>query len=398
MSLAVFERVLGAEYVRTVDEERLDGVPIIGEVRPGTSEEVAACLRVATEEGQALLACGGGSKLAWGNTPDASTLVRLSLSRLDHPFELDAAEGFATAGVGISLARLREGASALGKCTLLDGPHERATVGGSVAADAFGATINRDRRLRDELLGLQVALPCGSLARAGGRVVKNVTGYDLVRLHCGAYGTLGVITDVTLRLRPIPEQRSILTRRVSSTDEAFRFAGELGESRVEPAGAAVRFRDGDGFLAWVLEGSEAGVRARAARFEGEIAEARVWEEIDEILASVAPDGCARLRVLGRPSDTETLWRWLEGIGGKPAVALPLVGLVFGDLVEEAVPGAVGAARASGTAVFVEHASPSLKGRIDVFGPAPDTTPLMRALKTRFDPNRVLAPGRLVGRV
>jgi glycolate oxidase FAD binding subunit len=229
-------------------------------------------------------------------------------------------------------------------------------------------------------------------------VVKNVSGYDLVRLHCGAYGTLGVITEVTVRLRPIPEQRCILVRRVSSSDEAFRLAGELLESRAEPAGAALLFREKERLLAWVLEGSETDVQGRSTRLEGERAGPGIWEEIDGILASVPPHGHARLRVLGRPSDVEALWRWLEGVGGRPAVALPLLGVVFGDLDEEAVPEAVGAARASGTAVFVEHASPRLKRGVDVFGPAPDTTPLMRALKARFDPNRVLAPGRLVGRV
>jgi FAD/FMN-containing dehydrogenase len=135
MSLAGFQRVLGAEHVRTIEGERLDDVPIIGEVRPGTSEEVAACLRLATEERQALLACGGGTKLAWGNTPDAPTLVRLSLARLDHPFELDAPEGIATVGGGVPLARLSERATAEGKRTLLASPHDLATVGGGVATD-----------------------------------------------------------------------------------------------------------------------------------------------------------------------------------------------------------------------------------------------------------------------
>jgi glycolate oxidase FAD binding subunit len=398
MSLAAFESVLGAEHVQTIDGERLDGVPVIGEIRPGTPEEVAGCLQVAAAEAQAVLVCGGGSKLGWGNAADTPTLVRLLLTRLDHPLELDAAEGVAVVGPGVSLVRLRDEAAAAGKRVLLGAPHPGATVGGSVAADAFCAAVHPSHRLRDEILGLQVALPSGSLARAGGRVVKNVTGYDLVRLHCGAYGTLGVITEVTLRLRPISEQRWVVTRRVSSSAEACRLAGELSESRVEPTAAAVRTREGEGLLVWILEGSEADVRARAERFEGERAEPTLWEEIEGSLASVPTPGHARLRVLGRPSDTEARWLWLESVGGKPALALPLVGLVFGDLAEEAVPEAVGAARESGTAVFVEHASPALKGRVDVFGSAPDTMPLMRVLKARFDPNRVLAPGRFVGRI
>lgn len=398
MPLAAFERLLGSDHVRAIDGENLDGAPISGEIRPGTPEQVAACLRIASEEKQAVVACGGRSKLGWGNRPETGPLVLLSLVGLEHPYDLDADEGIVTTGVGVGVAQLREDAAAAGKRTLLDGPHAGATVGGTVAADPVCAGVAPDRRLRNDLLGIQVALPSGSLSRAGGRVVKNVSGYDLVRLQCGAHGTLGVITEVTLRLRPIPEARSVFARTLPSIEEAFHRAGELLESRVEPAGAAIHFGHGHCSLLWVLEGSEADVRGRAGRFEGESVEAGAWDEVDRSLVSAPPEGNARVRLLGRASDTETLCSRLEGAGGTPVVGLPLLGLVFGDLPEEVVPQLVGAAQESGTPVFVEQASPELKGRLDVFGLLPDTLSLMRALKARFDPARVLSPGRFVGRI
>jgi glycolate oxidase FAD binding subunit len=325
-------------------------------------------------------------------------LTRLSLERLDGPFDLQAEEGIVTAGAGVRLTRLRDEGSARGKRTLLETPYPGATVGGTVATDAFPAALTIDRRLRNDLLGIQVALPSGTLARAGGRVVKNVTGYDLVRLHCGACGTLGVITEVTVRLRPGPESRRILTRQSPSVDEAFRLAGNLLESRVEPAGSAICIADGDAILVWVLEGSEADVRARAGRLEGDSVEPSVWDGIDRSVASVPPDAHARLRLMGRATDSSALWRWLERAGGKPTLALPLMGLVFGELPEAVVPQQVGAARESGTTILIEHGSPGLKGRVDALGPAPDSLPVMRALKARFDPRRVLAPGRAIGRL
>jgi glycolate oxidase FAD binding subunit len=392
-----FEALLGSRHVQETRGEHLDGVPIRCEVRPGTPEEVAACLRIAGEERQALFACGGATKLDCGNVVDSSELLRLSLARLDQPFELQPDEGIATLGAGVSLARLRDQVAAHGKWTLLDTPHPNATVGGTVATDAFSALLSADRRLRNDLLGIRVALPGGTLARAGGRVVKNVTGFDLVRLHCGAYGTLGVITEVTVRLRPVPETNCVLARPASSVIEAFHMAGMLVESRAEPAGAAIRPTETGLLVSWVLEGSEADVRVRAERFRGEGADSSVWSEVQAALVSIPPDGAARVRLLGRTSDVAAMWRWLEEAGGKPIVALPLVGIVVGDRPEDRVLDRVGAARESGKTVVIERASPTIKGRIDVFGPVPDSVPLIRALKARFDPQRLLSPGRALGR-
>jgi glycolate oxidase FAD binding subunit len=398
MPLGPFEAIVGPEFVRETHGESLDGIPLVGEISPATAEEIAACLRAAAEGGQPLVPCGGGSKLLLGNRPDAKGLVRLSLSRLDATFDLDAEEGVGTASAGVRLERLRSEAAAMGRRTRIDTPHPGATVGGTIATGAFGPALHADRRIRDDLLGVRVALPSGALTRAGGRVVKNVTGYDLVRLQCGAHGTLGVVTESTFRLRPAPEDRRLLARRLSTVDEAFEVAGRLLASGAEPDGSAVRSEEGGALLLWVLEGSEGAVSARASRFEGETADEAAWNELERVLVSPASEGAARLRLMERPSDTSALWARLGSVGGRALVALPGTGIVLGDVPEERAPAAVEGLRRSLAAVVVEQASAVLKERIDVFDPAPDTLPLMRALKVRFDPERILSPGRFVGRI
>jgi glycolate oxidase FAD binding subunit len=392
-----FEELVGRDGVRQAPDDRLDGIPIAFEVSPGTAEEVAACLRVAAEQRAAVVPSGGGSKLAWGNPPDAKEVVRLSLARLDRTFSIEPEEGIGIVGAGVRLDRLREATAALGRRSLLDTRHEGATVGGTVATEAFGASLGPENRLRGELLGIQVALPNGTLARAGGRVVKNVTGFDLVRLQCGAYGTLGVITEVVIRLRPSPQERRVLFRESSSVDEALNAAGELLSSSVRPCGAAVPIGQGVR-LVWVVEGSGADVVARTSRFDGDPATISIWEEIERELARASSSGRARVRLLGRGSDVGALIGWLERNGGTTTLVLPSAGVVFGELPEKGGPARIEAGRSAGHTIFVEQASTDCKACIDVFGPEPDTMPLMRALKERFDRDRLLSPGRFLGRI
>ena len=263
-----------------------------------------------------------------------------------------------------------------------------------MAADAISAGLRADRRPRNELLGIQVALPSGTLTRAGGRVVKNVTGFDLVRLHCGAYGTLGVITELIFRLRALPEAQRSFIREIRSSDDAFRLAGELMQSGVEPEGVMVHASRGIVELLWRLEGPTEDVRERTMRFEGEDAEPGVWPSVEALLVDAPRDGHARVRMLGRASDTGSLWGWL-GEHGVPVLALPLVGIVLGDLEEPRAEAAVRQAREAGMTVVVERASSPLKARLEAFGFEPGARGLMQTLKRRFDPQGVLAPGRFL---
>lgn len=393
-----FRAILGAAHVESPGGD-LDGVPVACTLRPGSAEEVAACVGAAAREGLSLVASGGGTKLGWGNPPAAPALVRLDLGRLSRILDLDADEGIATLEAGVPLGELAARAQACGKETRLDAGRPKATVGGTIATDPPGAETGSAPRLRDDLLGLRVALADGRLAGCGGRVVKNVTGFDLVRLYCGSFGTLGVIVEATLRLRPRPECVRVLAREALTFESACEQARELLAAQVRPAGLALLPGAAAWRVLWRVTGTEADVVARAGRYPGEAASAREWTSVVQTLAEDGAAG-ARLRLASRASDCVALGRSLASHAGSRALcaALPAAGIVFGEIDERAALSVLEEAARRDWVVFVEHASAELKERIDVFGAAPETLPLMRALKNRFDPQRRLAPGRFVGRL
>ncbi len=378
--------------------ESLDGVPFTRTLRPADASEVAALLSDARERGAALVPSGGASKLHWGNRSDAEKLERLDLSGLDGPIEVDADNGIATVAAGVPVAELERAVREVGKSTRLPGLYAAATVGGTIAADPVGPDTLPDHRLRNELLGLEVALTNGELTRSGGRVVKNVTGFDLVRMYCGSLGTLGVITLATLRLWPLPESRTVRMRELGSVDAAIEAAHAILTRGVQPAGLAVLPDDVGAKLVWCIEGARVDVEERAMRVEGERVDESQWSEAARSIvgAELPASGTCAVRLAGRPSDAAPIARSLEGAGGRLRAALPALAMLWAVVEEEALAGLAERAEQSRWALFVERADPACKSGRDVFAPLPEALPLMRALKSRFDPERVLNPGRFVG--
>lgn len=378
-------------------EASLDGVPFGETLRPADAAEVAELLAAASARGSALVPSGGASKLHWGNRSDAGKLDRLDLSGLDEPLEVDADEGIATAAAGVPVAALESAARDAGKRTRLPGLWAGATVGGTIAADPLGADTQPEHRLRDELLGLEVALANGELTHCGGRVVKNVTGFDLVRMYCGSLGTLGVITRATLRLWPLPEWREIRVRGFADVDAAVECAHDILARGVQPAGLAVLPDGAAAKLYWCVEGSRIDAEERAARVGGDRADEAAWAESAAAITAEpgAPDVCA-LRLAGRGSDTGPIAQCLAAAGASLRIALPALGTLWADLAANALASLVRRAERESWLLFVERSADKSGG--DVFAPLPEALPLMRALKARFDPERVLNPGRFVGRI
>jgi glycolate oxidase FAD binding subunit len=400
MAADPFEVIVGTQHCAAPEDDRLDGTPVARIVRPGSPAEVAHCLAEARASGRPIVASGAGSKLGWGNRTDAKQLVRLELTRLDSEMDLQAEEGIVTVRAGVEVERLARAAADHGKHTLLCELYPGATVGGTIAADPLCLDLKPDWRLRDDILGIQVAHPSGELTRAGGKVVKNVSGFDLVRLYCGSFGTLGVVTEATLRLRPLPETRTHWRRDFQNRGDALTLARDL--PALEPRSAALVPAAEGASLLWLLEGTEADVARRASDMEG----TRVPpEELDAAGREAAgltprPEGSVRVRIAARASDTRPICDALVHVGGDEALrlVLPLAGVVLAEIPEAELPRVFERADRESWSAFVEQASPQCKAEIDVFGPPPDSLPLMRAIKQRFDPDRVLAPGRFVGRI
>src|SRR2546428_7209922 len=204
--------LLGPDHVRPASlADAVSGVRPRLVVDPGTEKELAEVLRLSNEAGLAVIPRGGGTKLGWGNPPSRADLI-LSTARLDEIIEHAWADLTVTVQAGCTIQRLQETLAQHGQRLALDPLWpEKTTVGGVLSTNDSGGLRLRFGALRDLIIGVTIALPDGTLASSGGKVVKNVAGYDLPKLVTGARGTLGVITRAVFRLHPLPRR----TRSVS---------------------------------------------------------------------------------------------------------------------------------------------------------------------------------------
>jgi glycolate dehydrogenase FAD-binding subunit len=383
-----FEAIVGAAHVLRPEADELCGARVLAVVRPGDAAQVAACLRAASESRLPLIAVGGGSKLGFGNDLDARGCIRLELGRLASMLALDPDEGVAELDAGVPLESLARAAASVGKATSLESQRAGATVGGAIAAEPVGIDFSPDARLRDDLLGLEVALANGELTRAGGRVVKNVTGFDLVRLYCGSYGTLGVVTRAIVRLRAAPETSGVTRARFPSFEAAF---AALAASP-PPGRTLLRARDGGVELWCRFSGAAADVVADRARAPGDSLPEAEWRALGAEHERPPAPGAARVRLAARPSDVTVLCR---SLGSVAELVLPRAGVLFATVPLPEVATLATLAERTGAVFALERARGAATPACDAFGAAPPSLSLMRAVKTRFDPARVLSPGRFV---
>lgn len=394
----------------------VDGCPLAVSLRPPDAGALARALAVLAERGLGAVVRGGGSRLGLGNPPRGARLL-LDTGALDGIVELDAAEGVLCARAGTPLATLRAALETGGWELPFDPPGAGATLGGVLASAALGPRHGGYGKPRDVVLGIEMVLGDGLRARAGGRVVKNVTGYDLTRLQVGALGTLGVITSAWVRLRPRPAQLAVLSGALGGGAErweralaAARLPAVRAAALVDPVLAATLEPSrtaGAGWLLLVELGGDEPAVAQDARLLAERCGA----------APASPGAIARLRALQGetfgpvglrfrlavlPDRLDAVSGVLERAGAALLV-LPGSGLVFARFALDPEADAAGVDRAwraareaarAGEGIAVLEAAPAwAKGARDVFGDAPGTVPLLRALKGRFDPAGVLNPGR-----
>ena len=379
----------------------VDGVPVAATLAPETPEAVAAALSALAEAGLAALPRGAGTQLGLGNPP-ARADAFLSLEKLAEVIELDAAEGVCRVGAGARLEALRSRVSEAGWELPLDDAGRGGTVGGALATAALAPRAAGFGRPRDVVLGLEVALPDGRLTHCGGRVVKNVTGYDLAKLYLGSLGTLGVITSAWLRLRPRPEVREVLRGGALPDAEACEHA--VVWSRV-PALRSLLLRDtGHGLEPWLELAGDAASVSGAREELGRAGLERAGAAEREAIAArrfAAPEGSCRFAVSCLPSRLAACVAELRAAGAA-LMLLPASSLVIArfeaDASEVAFRVVGRAARAGGGRQLCEAAPPACKAGRDVFAAPAEEVALTRQLKAQFDPRGILAPGRFAGGV
>ena len=378
------------------DPVSVDGVEVDGSWAPADAAAVARALARLAAAGGAALPRGAGTQTGYGNPPSRADCF-LSTERLDDIDTLDASEGVCRAGAGIRLTTLRSAVAEAGWELPLDAATESGTLGGALATSRLTPRCQGWGRPRDVVLGLEVALAQGELTRCGGRVVKNVTGYDLAKLYLGSLGSLGVLCSAWLRLRPRP-------RRI------VRLVGEVGSETLPRVldwsrRAAVR--------ACVVSGTRgslrvcvelAGEEASVDQSERDFATEGFVPSSDEEVALAGPFPAPRVGLHFRwsllPTRLADVVAPLLATGARVRAA-PGLASVEADVPlspDEAFRLAAEVADQGGGRWRCEGAPISAKADRDVFGPTPAEVALGRALKTQFDPVGVLNPGRMAGRV
>lgn len=334
-------------------------------VFPGSVDEVRGVMALASEAGVPVRPWGGGSACAVGTPPSHPGIV-LALTRLDRLLEHEPGDLTATAQAGVVMDRFQEGLAARGQWLSLDPPDgARATLGGVTAADASGPRRQLYGTMRDQLIGIGVVTADGALVHGGAKVVKSVAGYDLPKLFIGSYGTLGVIVEVTVRLRPRPETERWLA---------------VAFDRLKDAGAAARAVMGSDLIPVALDlldaeaARAAGVGAAAAvlvvAFDG-VAEQVEWE-CREVRSLLSPLGAGAVTPLAEGA-------YPPGAGGLPAARMRLA--VLPTAVTDVMEQGASAARQRGLAsAWTAHAGVGVvTARLDSPGEAADLDALVATL-------------------
>jgi glycolate oxidase FAD binding subunit len=235
---------------------------------PSASEVIAERLR---DGGPARIA--GHQTKPWGVPVDAEAV---STGALDRIISHEAGDFTAVVEAGVALADAQAAFAKAGQMLALDPPDGGATIGGVVATADSGPLRHRYGAPRDLVIGVALALPDGTVARGGGRVIKNVAGYDLPKLAAGAYGTLGVITEVSLRLHPRPQAHATAILPAGDPDALQRTAIALAGRPLEAEAVDLRWADGEGAILVRFGGATAQERARALGGEVVADDEDVW--------------------------------------------------------------------------------------------------------------------------
>lgn len=376
-------------------------------VRPPDAQACAAALLEAARDRRSVRVQGGGTKSYLGDARPAD--VTLETGGLSGAIEHVPADLTVTASAGTRIAELQRALGAQGQFLPLDPPHgDAATIGGVVASASDGFGRLRYGGVRDLLIGTVVALADGTLTHAGGRVVKNVAGYDLNKLIIGSLGTLGVITEATLKVLPLPEARGVVLARARSAAAAFAMADALVRTPLRPSALAI-----DGPREWSVYVGAQGARPQVERTMREAAAAAaaagaaadrgddesVLSQLRELPASATDGALIRaalpLGALRSFVDSAVRLDTLARLVADAGTGIVRVHLRGDDAaVLAAADTLLAGAAVIGGSARVERRSAALRERLHAWGgPPPGGLFLMRRIKEAFDPAGILEPGR-----
>jgi glycolate oxidase FAD binding subunit len=377
-----------------------------GILTPSTLDGAAAGLAAAAAAGSAVRFRGGGSKLGWG-TATAAPPVELRLERLDRTLEHNVGDLTAIFEAGAPMLRIQRELAETGQMLALDPPlgvgdEQAATIGGVVATADSGPLRHRYGAPRDLILGITVGLSDGTIARAGGKVIKNVAGYDLAKLFTGSFGTLGVILSVSVRLHPLPVATATALGACEDAGLLARAARALAAAPLELDSLDIAWRGGRGGILARSAGAEAQRRCETVATvmrEAGLRHIDIAAEDDALWARQRAGQRsatqALVRIAARPSELERVLGAVDRASGT-LVGRAALGISYVELDPAAI-GPLREALPSGAVVLLLDGPEELRSGPDPWGSSEGPLlELMRRLKQRFDPARTCNPGVFVG--
>lgn len=438
--------IVGEAHVQQ-EQIEINGVTPGISVAPGSAEEIAALLRLANERDWVVAPAGALSKQQVGGTPERIDVL-LRTTRLNRIRQYD--PGDLTIGVdaGLTLAEMQNALAEHQQWIPYDPPNqENATLGGLLATAAFGPLKSGSGGLRDFCIGIQFVTADGTVAKAGGNVVKNVAGYDLMKLMIGSYGSLAVITGANFKIFPRPRQTRTFLCTFHSLQEAIAFRDQVQRSPLWPmcleliSPRAPEYlcappvaKDPDDYapaqpirppadewqIATRFSGSD-NVLARCRRELGSAvvrelegaAEAQYWHWVSQFECSLldrhlnamvvyAHTTIQNVQAAGQALERAALdYNFLPAMLGRAATGSLVMGFIplpVGPAVAMQYANCVSAFRAllpAGSSAMVMRCPKEAKNYFDVWGSTPTDLELMRGVKNALDPKKILNRGRFI---
>lgn len=374
-----------------------------GVVTPTTVEEAADIIAQSNEGGYTVIPWGGGTGQTFGHLPPRAD-VMLDLSGLNRVLAHEPGDLTVTVQGGTTLADLQDALSLHNQYLPLDPPDaESATMGGIIATDAYGPSCLGHGTVRDWLIGIALIDASGRIIRGGGKVVKNVTGYDLPKIHVGALGTLGVIVEATFKVAPRPESFRALMFAGAKPEFLRRLHDETG-----PAMSLWRTTQHGTVFALIYTGFEEVVASEAEKASGLAAASGAFlcalpAGMPPPFSSEPPRSPLAIRITGDRSGSVTRHQAIQDSGLYQQVdTFPGVGVTDAYLAADGDPEAAlhqlrEWSRVAKASLAVLHAPRSMRGDgTMLWHPLPPSLPLMRRLKETLDPKSTLNPGRFIG--
>ena len=413
-----FRAILGTDAVRLAtpaDAIRNLQPKLI--LEPSTEQQLAAALRAANDVNLAVIPRGGATKQAWGDAPTRADVI-LSTKRLDKILEHVWADMTVSVEAGCTVGALQQALAQHGQRLAIDllWP-SNATIGGILATNDSGYLRLRFGALRDLVIGATIALPDGTLASSGGKVVKNVAGYDLQKLMTGAYGTLGVITRAVFRLHPLAKESRTISCLVRDAAEAGRILLAIQDSKLAHSALQIRcIENSPPQIDVLFEATQAGLAAQTEKLKSLVApvptsesDPPVWKARQELFTAARDDSSASAlaKLTFLPTDFAAAMESVARIAATNRLRLNAAAqaygvsiiLLQGSLVNlHAALTAIRVERERSGASLVVFHRPDAMAPLDAWGSPGDSLPIMRAIKQQLDPKNTLNPGRFLGSI